>query len=381
MKLADFVMIPTEGVPECRLTGRWTLRALASQGDDWRLRFERAGQTAHLSWNCLEIEALDSCGALMLWRVWGGKFPEALLLQPEHLRIFERMAEADAAASVTAAAVSPAPTFHSTHASVMAMGQLSLRLSNHVTSFIALLGQLVLDVFHLLRYPGDLPRREISANIYKSGVRAMPVTALVGFLIGVVLSYLSSLQLRQFGADIFIVNILGLGIIRELGPVLVAVLVAGRSGSAMTAQLGVMRVTEEIDALATMGVPRSLRLIFPKVVALGITMPLLVLWTTTMALIGGMVSAQLQLDIGYGFFIETLPKAVPAANVVIGLAKGLVFGIAIALVACHFGLRVVPNTESLSANTTASVVSSITVVILLDALFAIATRGIGLPKL
>jgi phospholipid/cholesterol/gamma-HCH transport system permease protein len=239
---------------------------------------------------------------------------------------------------------------------------------------------LVLDVLHLLRHPADIPKREISANIYKSGVLAMPVTALVGFLIGVVLSYLSSLQLRQFGADIFIVNILGLGIIRELGPVLVAILVAGRSGSAMTAQLGVMRVTEEIDALSTMGIARSLRLVFPKVVALGVAMPLLVLWTTAIALVGGMVSAQLQLDISYGYFFEALPKAVPVANLWIGLIKGVVFGIAIALVACHFGLRVQPNTESLSANTTASVVSAITVVILLDSVFAIATRGIGLPR-
>jgi phospholipid/cholesterol/gamma-HCH transport system permease protein len=104
------------------------------------------------------------------------------------------------------------------------------------------------------------------------------------------------------------------------------------------------------------------------------------LWTTAIALIGGMVSAQLQLDISYGYFFETLPKAVPVANLWIGLVKGVVFGIAIALVACHFGLRVEPNTESLSANTTASVVTAITVVILLDSVFAIATRGIGLPK-
>jgi hypothetical protein len=130
-----------------------------------------------------------------------------------------------------------------------------------------------------LALSGRPAAREISANLYKSGVRAMPVTALVGFLIGVVLSYLSALQLKQFGADIFIVNIIGLGIVRELGPVLVAILVAGRSGSAMTAQLGVMRVTEEIDALATMGVPRGLRLVFPKVVALTVAMPLLVLWS------------------------------------------------------------------------------------------------------
>jgi phospholipid/cholesterol/gamma-HCH transport system permease protein len=373
----DAGFVETRGAsawPELRLTGRWTLREIARADAAWRERLGQAGTRSDASWNCMEIEALDSAGALLLWRVWGRRLPEALLIQPEHLRIFERIAATDR--EVAAAGTPPPESF----AWLAALGRLAFAVGRHVADFVALLGQLALDALYLLRHPADLPKREISANVYKSGVRAMPVTALVGFLIGVVLSYLSSLQLRQFGADIFIVNILGLGIIRELGPVLVAVLVAGRSGSAMTAQLGTMRVTEEIDALATMGVPRSLRLIFPKVVALGTAMPLLVLWTTAMALIGGMVSAQLQLDIGYGFFVETLPKAVPVANLWIGLAKGVVFGIAIALVACHFGLRVEPNTESLSSNTTASVVSAITIVILLDAVFAIATRDIGLPK-
>lgn len=362
----------TAGWPELVLTGSWTLRELAAAGDGLQQHLQACGALAEASWNCMAIETLDSAGALLLWRNWGRRLPDTLLIRPEHLRIFER---------ITAATSDPAmPQARASAFSLAGLGRWAFAGVRHVRDFLILLGQLVLDCLHLLRYPADLPRREISANIYKSGVRAMPVTALVGFLIGVVLSYLSSLQLRQFGADIFIVNILGLGIIRELGPVLVAVLVAGRSGSAMTAQLGVMRVTEEIDALATMGVPRSLRLIFPKVVALGVAMPLLVLWTTALAMVGGMVSAQLQLDISYGFFFETLPKAVPVANLWIGLAKGLVFGIAIALVACHFGLRVKPNTESLSANTTASVVSAITVVILLDAVFAIATRSIGLPR-
>jgi phospholipid/cholesterol/gamma-HCH transport system permease protein len=360
---------------ELTLSGRWTLRSLGDlgkTGPDWqtRLRVDDGAAT----WNCMGIEALDSSGALMLWRAWGRKYPEVLLIRPEHQRIFERIAATDREPS-------PVTVPRSPFESLIVLGSVTLGIVHHVKAFIALLGQLVLDVIHLLRHPADLPKREISANIYKSGVLAMPVTALVGFLIGVVLSYLSSLQLRQFGADIFIVNILGLGIVRELGPVLVAILVAGRSGSAMTAQLGVMRVTEEIDALSTMGIPRSLRLVFPKVVALGVAMPLLVLWTTAIALVGGMVSAQLQLDISYGYFFETLPKAVPVANLWIGLIKGVVFGIAIALVACHFGLRVQPNTESLSANTTASVVTAITVVIILDAVFAISTRGIGLPKL
>jgi phospholipid/cholesterol/gamma-HCH transport system permease protein len=161
--------------------------------------------------------------------------------------------------------------------------------------------------------------------------------------------------------------------------VLVAVLVAGRSGSAMTAQIGVMRVTEEIDALATMGVSRTLRIVLPKVAALAITMPLLVVWCSAAGILGGMVSANLQMDLSYGFFIDTLPRVVPVANLWIGMGKGFAFGIMIALVACHFGLRVKPNTESLSAMTTKSVVSAITVVILLDAIFAVLTRHIGMP--
>jgi phospholipid/cholesterol/gamma-HCH transport system permease protein len=245
----------------------------------------------------------------------------------------------------------------------------------------ALFGQLLLDLGHLFHHPGELPWKEFTANVYKAGAQALPVTALVGFLIGVTISYLSALQLRSFGADIFIVNILGMSIIRELGPVLVAVLVAGRSGSAMTAQIGVMRVTEEIDALSTMGVSRTVRVVLPKIAGLTAAMPLLVLWTSASALLGGMLAALLQLDLSLAYFLDNLPRAVPVANLYIGLGKGLVFGFIIALLACHFGLRVKPNTESLAANTTTSVVSAITMVILVDAVFAVLTRHIGLPSL
>lgn len=357
-----------------RLTGRWTLAAVAEKEASLSLRLGEAARIPKSAWDCLEIESMDSAGAMLIWQAWGRRLPEALVIRPELLRVFERIAAADTGKKAVFAPASPFEW-------IIALGSATLGVGGHLKDFAALIGQIALDALHLLRVPGDIPRREISANLFKSGVRAMPVTALVGFLIGIVLSYLSALQLRQFGADMFIVNILGMGLIRELGPVLVAILVAGRSGSAMTAQLGVMRVTEEIDALATMGVPRSLRLIFPKVVALAVALPLLVLWTTAIALAGGMVAAQVQLDISYGFFYETLPKVVPVANVWIALTKGVVFGIFIALVACHFGLRVRPNTESLSSNTTASVVSAITLVILLDAVFAVATRSIGLPKL
>ncbi len=371
MSAAHIEVTVREGGQLVRLAGRWTLATTSLRAMELSAELGRAAE-ADSHWDCLDLEAIDSAGAMLLWRAWGRTLPVQLEIKPEHWRVFERIQTADHEPRAPVVPVSP---LHG----VIVVGSAAIGTGRHLADFVALIGQFGLNLIHVMRYPADLPKREISANLYKSGVRAMPVTALVGFLIGVVLSYLSALQLKQFGADIFIVNIIGLGIVRELGPVLVAILVAGRSGSAMTAQLGVMRVTEEIDALATMGVPRGLRLIFPKVVALTIAMPLLVLWATAIALVGGMVSAQMQLDISYGFFFQTLPRVVPAANLWIGLAKGAVFGMFVALVACHFGLRVRPNTESLSSNTTAAVVSAITVVIILDSIFAIATRGIGLP--
>ena len=261
------------------------------------------------------------------------------------------------------------------------IGSLLLKAGRNLQGMIVLFGQLLLDVAFLFKHPADIPWREFTANIYKSGAQALPVTALVGFLIGITISYLSALQLKSFGADIFIVNILGISIVRELGPVLVAVLVAGRSGSAMTAQIGVMRVTEEIDALSTMGISRTIRVVLPKIIGLTVAMPLIVLWASAVALLGGMLAAMLQLDLSFSYFIESLPRALPVANLFIGLGKGLVFGFVISLVACYFGLHVKPNTESLSSNTTSAVVTAITTVILADAVFAIFTRHIGVPQL
>jgi phospholipid/cholesterol/gamma-HCH transport system permease protein len=190
-----------------------------------------------------------------------------------------------------------------------------------------------------LSWSGPHSWSDISNTIYEAGVRALGITALVGFLIGIVLSYLSALQLKIFGAEIYIIDILGMTIIRELGPLLAAILVAGRSGSAMTAQIGIMRVTEELDALSAMGISHSLRLILPKVTALTIVLPLLSVWTSGMGLIGGMFSAQNTLDISYNIFLR-LPDAVPLVNVFIGVGKSAVFGLMIALIACHFGFRI-----------------------------------------
>ena len=351
------------------LSGEWTLAAMLPRLTALKTGLHEAA-VAQKGWNLERVNRLDSAAAALLWQAWGRSWPADVQVGEPLRLIIER------AARVPEAVPLPETPRKSP---VEAVGRVILRILRQSGDVLALFGQLLLDVAYLVRRPKEIPWTEFSANLYKVGAQALPVVALVGFLIGITISYLSSLQLKAYGADLFIVNILGISIIRELGPVLVAVLVAGRSGSAMTAQIGVMRVTEEIDALAVMGISRSLRIVLPKVAALSLAMPLLVLWTSAAALFGGMVAANLQLDLSYGYFIDNLPRAVPIANLVIGLCKGVVFGFFIALIACHFGLRVKPNTESLSANTTASVVAAITTVIIVDAIFAILTKDFGMP--
>lgn len=358
------------GATRIVLSGGWTLAGIGPVAATLQAELARLHADGAGVWDLGAVERIDSVGAALLLRAWRGECPSDLVCSDDKRRIIERLRAVRQPGS--------APARRDWLKGLVALGSAARRFADHFIDVTALLGRLVLDLAHILRHPSDMPWKELSANLYKAGARALPVTSLVGFLIGVVLSYLSALQLNRFGADVYIVNLLGIGIIRELGPVLVAVLVAGRSGSAMTAQLGVMRVTEEIDALSIMGVSRTLRLVLPKVLALSIAMPLITAWTSGVALIGGMVSAQIQLGLSSGFFIETLPKVVPVANLWIGLVKGVTFGFLIALLACHFGLRVKPNTESLAANTTRSVVTAITMVILADALFAIATRRIGI---
>lgn len=353
------------------VAGAWLVHVLSAKPvmDGLKIQLEQAKTQTALAWDLTQISALDHIGAQMLWQAWGKQRPARLSLNPIHEGLFARLEQVHQIAI-------PRPAKPRLNR-VMRLGALMLGFFEHLLGFFALLGQLVLDVGRFIRHPLKGPWKELSANLYRTGFQALGITALVGLLIGVVLSYLSAQQLSAFGGDLFIVNILGMSIVRELGPMLAAILIAGRSGSAITAQLGVMRVTEELDAMRVMGIPQGYRLIMPKVLALAIAMPLIVIWTDVMALIGGMISAQVILGMSPEFFIYKLPDAVPLANYWIGLGKGAVFGILIALVACHFGLRIKPNTESLGQGTTSSVVIAITVVIIADALFAIIFSKAG----
>jgi phospholipid/cholesterol/gamma-HCH transport system permease protein len=362
--------VTADGRVLARLEGEWTLRHFDATFAVISSRLMALGADPRTQWDLTGITAFDSAGAMAVWRAWGRKEREGARIRPVHEPLFARIAAVPSDAQPAPPPDWPKP--------LLAIARRLFILFENLVGIVALLGQLILDLAYLVRHPRDIPWREISANIHKAGTMALPVTAMVGFLIGVVLSYLSALQLKNFGADIYIIDILGVGVTREMAPVLAAVLIAGRSGSAMTAHIGVMRVTEEIDAMATMGIPASMRLVLPKIVALSIATPLLVLWTMIAAILGGMLSANFQLGLAYSFFLETLPKVVPVANLWIGVIKGALFGVVVATVACHYGLRIRPNTESLSAGTTGSVVTAISSVIVVDAIIAILTKDIGL---
>lgn len=351
--------------------GVWQVHALSEKGvlKGVNATLQSLKDQAGVAWDLSQVASLDHIGAQMFWNAWGKKRPEQLTLAPKQEDLFKRIEEAGKK--------EPPRTRARRVNFVMRLGFALLLFFEHLQGFLKLIGQVIQDSWRFIKRPQVGPWREISANIYHAGFQALGITALVGFLIGVVLSYLSAQQLKMFGGDMYLVNILGMSVIRELGPLLAAILVAGRSGSSITAQLGVMRVTEELDAMLVMGISHGFRLILPKVVALAVSMPLLVVWTDAMALIGGMVSAKIELGLSARYFLQKLPDAVPLANYVIGILKGITFGVLIALVSCHFGLRIKPNTESLGKGTTTSVVTAITVVILADAVFAIIFNGVG----
>lgn len=355
----------------CILSGNWNVQALSVKGEVRRRRRALTAAASARTWDLSSIGLLDAVGAQLLWQHWGQKLPPGTQLSSGQQALFDILADHP---------VSEAPPLGPTDwlAWVRAIGVGLFVAADHGQRLMLLLGGFVLDLVKFVRHPMRGPWREISAQIYRVGTQALGITALVGFLIGVVLSYLSAQQLAMFGAGQFIVKLLGVATVRELGPVLAAILVAGRSGSSITAQIGVMRVTQELDAMQVMGISHGQRLILPRVIALAIAMPLLVLWTDAIALFGGMVAAKFELGLSMQWFFTELPDAIGLTNYRISLIKGVTFGIWIALIACHFGLRIEPNTESLGRGTTASVVTAITGVILIDALYAVIFNEMGI---
>jgi phospholipid/cholesterol/gamma-HCH transport system permease protein len=219
--------------------------------------------------------------------------------------------------------------------------------------------------------PQRIRWRPILFNIREAGLNAVPIVGILAFLLGVVVAYQSADQLRHYGANIFVVDLIGISMLREFAPLIAAIIIAGRSGSAYAAQIGTMSVTEEIDAMRILGIAPMEMLVLPKLIGLAISLPLLTVWADMLGIFGGMLTASAQLDVSFVDFVGRLVKAVEMTTYTVGLGKAFVFAIIITMIGCFQGFRTKGGADNVGRQTTRSVVQSIFLVIVADALFSV----------
>ena len=251
----------------------------------------------------------------------------------------------------------------------------------HVQAGVGMLGfigEIGLAWMRQLLHPGRIRWREVADNLVEAGHRALGIVGLLSFLLGVVIAYQGGVQLRQYGASLFVADLVSLSMVRELAPMITAIIVAGRTGSAYTAQIGTMKVTEEVDALRSMGIPPMELLVLPKLLALIIALPLLTVFADIMGILGGMVMSSVQLDISFSTFIQRIGTAVSLDSFLVGVGKAPVFAAIIAIIGCYQGFQVVGSAESVGRRTTISVVQAILAVIVVDAAFSVAFSRLGI---
>jgi phospholipid/cholesterol/gamma-HCH transport system permease protein len=323
-----------------------------------------------------QLERLDTAGAWLLHRTVrqleaAGQRVELTNLEERHRLMLEQVAANDRP-------VPPPPSPPGALVRVVAhLGEATLEAlaeGRHVLGFFGLLCSTI--AMTVLR-PWRLRVTPLVYQIEQVGLNALPIVGLISFLIGVVLAYQGAVQLQRFGAEIFVVNLIGVSVLREIGILLTAIVVAGRSGSAFAAQLGSMKLHEEVDAMRTLGLDPMEVLVLPRTLGLVIAMPLLAFFADIMGLLGGGLMSWAVLDIAPALFIERLNGAIGLWHFWVGIIKAPVFGMLIAMVGCMEGLRVEGSAESVGQQTTKAVVTSIFLVIVVDALFSIFFATVG----
>ncbi len=354
-----------DGAMAVRCAGPWTVHTLRTLDHD--LTAVAWPSTGAVVLDGSSITTFDTAGAWLLHRTLralgdAGCTARITGLQPAFAALLALIAERKLPLAIP---TSSAPR---------GLAFIGVRVQAYLVGFygyLAFVGESSLALLRSLRHPARLRWRPILHNIQAAGVDALPITGLLSFLMGIVIAYQGADQLQRFGANIFVVDLVALAMLRELSPLLTAIIIAGSSGSAYTAQSGTMKVTEEIDALRTIGVGAQEMLVLPKLVALVIVLPLLTVYTDVTGLLGGMVMAQSRLGVGYDAFIDRLDEAIQLSSYWTGIAKAPVFAMIIALVGCYRGFQVGGSADSVGTQTTISVVQSIFLVIVTDAVFSI----------
>jgi phospholipid/cholesterol/gamma-HCH transport system permease protein len=324
------------------------------------------------------VDALDTVGAWLLLRLrrdLAGRGLDVTLenLPAEFLPLLQQVEKRQLGAAA------PPPERRPGLLDLLALlGATTVHSLGRARDLLGFFGLVVVTLLESLRHPGRVRLVALAAHMQRAGVAALPIVGLLSFLIGVVFAFQGADQLRRFGAEIYTVNMLGIAILRELGVLLTAIIIAGRSGSAFTAEIGAMQVNEEIDALRTLGLNPVEVLVLPRLFALVITLPLLTFYANFMGLLGGALMCWVALGITLPVYLQQLQGAISDWTFWLGTLKAPFFAISIALIGCHQGLAVTRSAESVGRLTTLSVVQSIFLVIIIDAAFSILFSRLGI---
>ena len=349
--------------------GEWLVATAA--GLDQRLRSLEMPEGRRVTLDLAGIDRLDTAGAWLLLRTEHNLTARGNAVEMRNLRpSFEPLIDQVRAAGIIAPARHPRPAHHTIAGFIARIGEISLGLVARAYSILGFFGVVCATAVRLTRHPRGLSMTAIVAQMEQTGVNALPIVALLTFLIGVVIAYQGADYLRFYGLESYTVQLTGASILRELGVLLTAIILAGRSGSAFTAQIGTMRVNEEIDAMRTIGLDPVEVLVLPRLFGLMLTLPMLTLCANFMGIFGGGLMAWSQLGIGIPEFFNHLSTIAPW-SFWIGMIKSPFFAVIIALIGCYEGFQVSGSAESVGRLTTLSVVEAIFLVIVTDAGFSI----------
>jgi phospholipid/cholesterol/gamma-HCH transport system permease protein len=361
--------------PRLVLGGEWIVAEAARM--DVALRALKSGDLHEVIIDGSAITLLDSAGAWLILRAKRGfetrHVPVKDVILPEHYRtLFERL-ETDALSPE----VLP-PHVFTIEGYLERIGRGTMHVLRQAYDLVGFLGRVSVEAWEAALSPRrELPFPAFIQQIEETGVTALPIVGMLAFLLGIVLAYQGADQLKRFGAQIYTIDFLGIGFLRELGGLVTAIIIAGRSGSAFTATIGTMRVNEETDAMQTIGLNIAEILVLPRVLGLMVALPLLTFFADVVGIIGGMVMTYFDLGITIPAFLRELESAITVRTLLVGLIKAPVFAFVIALVGCFEGLRVERNAASVGRLTTSSVVEAIFLIIALDAGFSVLFSVIG----
>lgn len=317
------------------------------------------------------VSHIDTIGAWLIYRTARDHEAEIIGASSEALRLIDEVRGSDNDAEIKPADQTPFLRVMSE------LGEAVMETLVGMVQFLGFIGQVIWGFVTIILHPSRLRINAIVQRFETVGVRALAIVGLMSFLIGIVIAQQGAVQLRQFGAEVFTVNLIGRLTFRELGVLMTAIMIAGRSGSAFAAEIGTMKITEEIDAMRTIGVSPIEALVIPRTLATILMMPLLAFYSCIIAVIGGGLLCWIVLEIPPTTYVDRLRDVTPLTDFYVGMIKAPVFGAIIAITGCYQGMRVENNSEEVGKKTTAAVVQAIFLVIVLDAFFAVFFSGIG----